>query len=89
MKKALPCDNNYQGKEKCKKVFLSPDNEKAYRIWLLSCRDRPVGFGLSHIPSSSIMLFCELYDGDIEDFKKVILIDDIFVRLNRKKTPNP
>jgi len=61
------------------------ENALAWKIWnVAGSRDRPVTMaGVGFIPSTAILALCELYDGTLEDFEKILLLDNSFL-LNLK-----
>jgi hypothetical protein len=65
-----PCD-------KCSRPTLKAENELAWYLWtLLSESDRPVGFGIGRIPTSSIIQLCEVYGANLETFEKILFLED-------------
>ena len=81
----------YDGKPpcgECEKPTWDVENILAWDLWLMvNKRDRPVSFnGPLPLSTQSVLNLCELYDASIEDFEKILEIDDIiFPKLNAKE----
>ena len=59
-----------------------PSNVLAWRIWnITNARDRQITMaGAGPISSLAILAMCELYDASIEDFEKVIKLDNLLYK---------
>ena len=84
------CRYAYDGNppcEECNKPKLLPQNQKAWMAWnVLSIHDRPSGWDIECIPSQAILHYCELYDLSVQDFEKILFIDERMISKQIEKS---
>lgn len=68
-----PCNTD------CQKPFLMEENEFVWNLWKRASHfDRPMGFG-GALPLGTKLMFdiCEQHDATMEDYEKMIVIEEV------------